>query len=74
MATFIFIEEVLSGCVLKRFICSLQRYTKNKQTKIEELEGQTGFRPKLSISPPLPVSSLDLLFFFFTVLREYKLP
>ena len=73
VATFIFIEEVLSGCV-KRFISSLQRYTKNKQKKIEELEGQTRFRPKLSISPPLPVSSLYSssvsLFYVSTNYRE----
>ena len=53
---FKFIEEV-HNCPAVRVVSSIN----------EGVHGQTGFRPNLSISPPLSVSSLLSC---FTVLRE----
>ena len=70
---FKFIEAV-HNCPAVRNVSSIaDKDTKNKQNKNGGggeggWRGQTGFRPNLSISPPLSVSSL--LFLCFTTLKK----
>ena len=64
MTTFKFIEEVHNFPAAQEI--SSVAYKQLKQN--EGASGKTGFRPNLSISPVLSVSSL--LFFCFTALRE----
>ena len=66
---FKFIEAV-HNCPAVRDVSSIAyKDTKNKQNRQNGgARGQTGFRPNLSNSPPLSVSSL--LFLCFTVVRE----
>ena len=70
---FNFIEAV-HNCPLVRDVSSIAyKDAKNAQNrqKAERARGQTGFRPNLSNSPPLPVSSL--LFLCFTVVSATAL-
>ena len=66
-AAFKFIEEVHNCPAVWNVSSVAFKDSKNKQ-KNGGASGQTGFRPNLSISPPLSVSSL--LFFCYTVVRE----
>ena len=67
---FKFIEAVHNYPVVRDVSSIAYKDAKNAQNrqKAERARGQTGFRPNLSNSPPLSVSSL--LFLCFTVVRE----
>ena len=68
-ATFKFIEEVHNCPAVWNVSSVAFKDSKNKQ-KNGGASGQTGFRPNLSISQPLSVSSL--LFFCYTVVRNTR--